>query len=89
MQRGRPAGWEAAFPQWTGDGFEAGEPGVPPVHGTWERSVLVRAPGVTGGSRLCMGAICLIVTAPRAVGKGKQGDRAVTGEGLLVEMLVG
>lgn len=89
MQRGRPAGWEAAFPQRTGVGFKAGDLGVPPVHGTWECSVLLRAPGVMGGSRLCMGAICLIVKAPRAVGKGKQGGRAVTGEGLLVEMLVG
>lgn len=35
------------------------------------------------------GAIYLIATAPRAISKGKWGDRAAAGEGLLVEILVG
>lgn len=77
------------LPHWTGGGSEAGEPGGLPVHGTWEHSVLLRALDATGRSCFCTGAIWLIVTALRGVSKGKQGESAVTGESLLVEMLVG
>lgn len=82
-----PAAWEATVPQQTGDVPKRENQETLHARG-WERSALLPAPAAMGTSHFCTGALCLIVTALRTVSKGEQGDRAVTGGGLLVDMTV-
>lgn len=81
----KPAVWEATVPQQTGGAPKRENQETLRAWG-WEHFALLPTPAAMGRSHLCTGALCLIVLAPKTVSKGEQGDRAVTGEGLLVDM---